>query len=160
MATNLEAPLFLTQALIPHLKRCLAEEGATKPRVLHVSSGAAETEFEGLGAYCISKAGLKMMYKVLAAELLRNNIAVVGSVRPGVVDTPMQNTARESDFPFMKYFRDLHANGELDSPNNVAKYFHWLLTEVDDEEFSKDEWDFYLPTFKEDIRWKEYRSSE
>ena len=32
--------------------------------------------------------------------------------------------------------------------------------EVDDEEFSKDEWDFYLPTFKEDIRWKEYRSSE
>ena len=37
IATNLDAPLFLTQALLPHLKRCSDEkEGGTKARVLHV----------------------------------------------------------------------------------------------------------------------------
>ena len=35
IATNLDAPLFLTQALLPHLKRCSDEkEGGTKARVL------------------------------------------------------------------------------------------------------------------------------
>ena len=48
IATNLDAPLFLTQALLPHLKRCSDEkEGGTKARVLHVSSGAAHSSLLG-----------------------------------------------------------------------------------------------------------------
>ena len=39
-ATNVDAPLFLTQALIPSLKRCVADNG-TKARVLHVGSVSA-----------------------------------------------------------------------------------------------------------------------
>ena len=36
IATNLDAPLFLTQALLPHLKRCSDEkEGGTKARVTY-----------------------------------------------------------------------------------------------------------------------------
>ena len=50
IATNLDAPLFLTQALLPHLKRCSDEkEGGTKARVLHVSSGAAHSSHLVIG---------------------------------------------------------------------------------------------------------------
>lgn len=156
VATNLEAPLFLTQALIPNLKQCAAE-GYT-PRVLHVSSGAAVNAYEGWGPYCITKSGLNMMYRCLSMELSHHGI-VVGSVRPGVVDTPMQDEVREykgpkEHFPAMNKFHDLHKSGKLESADTVAAYLHWLLSEISDIEFSADEKD--LRNSKDDIRWKTY----
>ena len=158
MAINLEAPLFLTKALLPNLKRCAAE--VTKPRVLHISSGAAHNAYEGWGSYCISKAGFNMMYRVLAAELSHDNI-LVGSVRPGVVDTPMQDTVRgfdgqSSHFPMHNKFIDLHSQGKLECPDTVATYLHWILKEVNDDEFCREEWDKRLSI--DDLRWKEYRA--
>ena len=156
IAINLEAPLFLTKALLPNLKQCATED--MKPRVLHVSSGAARNAYEGWGSYCITKAGFNMMYRVLAAELAHDNI-LVGSVRPGVVDTPMSDFVRGFDgparhFPMHKKFIDLHAQGKLERPHVVATYLHWLLNEIDDDEFSREEWDIRSST--DDARWKEY----
>jgi len=156
MSINLEAPLFLTKALLPNLKRCAAD--GTKPRVLHVSSGAAHNAYEGWGSYCISKAGLNMMYRVLAAELSHDNI-LVGSVRPGVVDTPMQARirgfdGRPSHFPLHSKFIDLHAQGKLESSDTVATYLYWMLKEINDDEFSREEWDKL--SNKDESRWKEY----
>ena len=157
MVTNLEAPMCLTKALLPKLRRCASE--ASIPRVLHVSSGAAHNAYEGWGSYCISKAGFNMMYRVLAGELSQENI-LVGSVRPGVVDTPMQDIVRgfngqSSHFPMHKKFIDLHAQGKLECPDTVATYIYWMLKEVNDDEFSKEEWDIRLSS-KDDTRWKEY----
>jgi len=157
MATNLEAPLFLTKALLPNLKRCATE--ATKPRVLHVSSGAAHNAYEGWGSYCITKAGFNMMYRVLAGELSHDNI-LVGSVRPGVVDTPMQDTVRGFNgdslhFPMHTKFIDLHSQGQLECPDTVATYIYWMLKEINDDEFSREERDIRLSS-KDDARWKEY----
>mmetsp|Transcript_27272 Transcript_27272/g.42849 ORF Transcript_27272/g.42849 Transcript_27272/m.42849 type:complete len:276 (+) Transcript_27272:76-903(+) len=159
MAINLEAPLFLTKALLPYLKRCASETETTKSRVLHVSSGAAHNAYEGWGSYCITKSGFNMMYRVLAAELSHENI-LVGSVRPGVVDTPMQDTVRgfngqSSHFPMHTKFIDLHSQGRLECPDTVATYLYWMLKEVNDDEFSREEWDIRLSS-KDDIRWKEY----
>jgi NAD(P)-dependent dehydrogenase (short-subunit alcohol dehydrogenase family) len=86
LQTNAVAPLFLTQALLPALR--------AGSRVLHISSGAAQRPFPSWGAYCASKAALHMLYGVLAAELGASGVAF-GSVRPGVVDTPMQDRIRE-----------------------------------------------------------------
>jgi NAD(P)-dependent dehydrogenase (short-subunit alcohol dehydrogenase family) len=61
MATNVDAPLFLTQALLPYMK-----SGA---RVLHIGSGAASRPIGGWGSYCVSKSALQMVYRVLAQEL-------------------------------------------------------------------------------------------
>ena len=128
IATNLDAPLFLTQALLPHLKRCSdGKEGGTKARVLHVSSGAAHSSYVGWTPYCVSKAGLNMMYRCLSAELYQQNV-LVGSARPGVVDTYMQveirdYNGREEDFPMKSKFNTLHETGKLEDPDNVAKYF-------------------------------------
>jgi benzil reductase ((S)-benzoin forming) len=160
MATNLEAPLFLTQALLPHLKRC-ASETNTKARILHVSSGAAHSSYEGWGSYCVTKAGFNMMYRCLATELAHDNI-LVGSVRPGVVDTPMQNHIREfkgpsNHFPARSKFLNLHESGKLENPENVAAYFHWLLSDVIDEEYVSEEWDIRNST--SDTRFDAFRSA-
>jgi NAD(P)-dependent dehydrogenase (short-subunit alcohol dehydrogenase family) len=160
VATNLEAPLFLTQALIPNLKQCAA--GGDLPRVLHVSSGAAVNAYEGWGPYCITKAGLNMMYRCLSAELSQHGI-LVGSVRPGVVDTPMQDVVRGFDgpaehFPAHEKFHDLHRNRKLESPDTVATYLHWLLSEINGDEFGAEEKD--IRNSKEDSRWIKFSEDQ
>ncbi|MGA0404041.1 MAG: SDR family NAD(P)-dependent oxidoreductase, partial [bacterium] len=85
MATNVEGPLFLTQALLPNL--------VENSRVVNISSGAAHQGIPGWGMYCTSKAALFMLGQLLKDELAQRNIWF-GSVRPGIVDTPMQAEIR------------------------------------------------------------------
>ncbi|WP_026623457.1 SDR family oxidoreductase [Ectothiorhodospira haloalkaliphila] len=134
-AVNVEGPLFLTQALLPYL----AEDG----RILHVSSGAAHRSLNGWGGYCASKAALYMLYQCLREELGSRSIHV-GSVRPGVVDTPMQQQIRETDeqrFPGVERFRRLKTEGQLQPPERVADFMSWILLETGDKQFSLEEWD-------------------
>eukprot|EP00585_Thalassiosira_rotula_P012029 CAMPEP_0196135434 /NCGR_PEP_ID=MMETSP0910-20130528/4072_1 /TAXON_ID=49265 /ORGANISM="Thalassiosira rotula, Strain GSO102" /LENGTH=287 /DNA_ID=CAMNT_0041395573 /DNA_START=41 /DNA_END=904 /DNA_ORIENTATION=- len=168
VATNLDAPLFLTQALLPHLKRCAENSNTTnsddnnsqmnKARVLHVSSGAAHSSYVGWGPYCVTKSGLHMMYRTLSSELSRHDV-LAGSVRPGVVATKMQEDIRAyngpgEDFPMSGKFHGLYESGKLGRVEDVACYFHWLLSEVGEEEFVKEEWD--IRGSQDDERWKKY----
>lgn len=130
LQTNLAAPLFLTQALLPRLAR-----GA---RVLHVSSGAAHHALNGWGPYCMSKAALHMLTQCWNAEL-KNRGVLVGSARPGVVDTPMQAGIREltpEAFPDVESFRRLKSDGALLPPETVARFLAWMLLDADAEQFS------------------------
>ncbi|MFB4204812.1 MULTISPECIES: SDR family NAD(P)-dependent oxidoreductase [Arhodomonas] len=133
-AVNVEAPLFLTQALLSRLPG---------GRVLHVSSGAAHRAIPGWGAYCTSKAALYMLYTVLREELRDRDIAV-GSLRPGVVDTDMQALIREqdeADFPAVARFRALKEAGELEPPERVAAFVEAVLTGTETAAFGAEEWD-------------------
>ncbi|EAR22131.1 SDR family oxidoreductase [Nitrococcus mobilis] len=133
-AVNVEGPLFLTQRLLPSL---------SGGRILHISSGAAHYPLAGWGAYCTAKAALYMLYQVLDMELRSHGIAV-GSVRPGVVDTPMQALIREQDserFPEVERFRELERTGGLESPDTVADFVWQLLTRTTADEFAAQEWD-------------------
>lgn len=135
MAINVHAPLFLTQLMVPHMR--------AGSRILHVSSGAAHNPYRGWGAYCTSKAALHMIYQVLREELHERGI-LIGSARPGVVDTPMQGEVRASSpevFPDLQRFVDLKDEGRLQAPDQVAKFLTWLLLDVEDERFSVQEWD-------------------
>lgn len=134
MAVNLEAPLFLTQALLPRL-----DEG----RIMHVSSGAAHRPIAGWSAYCAAKAALYMLYRCINAELNERRI-LCASLRPGVVDTPMQAHVREQSeerFPSVERFRTLKREGQLHPPQEVAKFMSWVLREVSDGAFPAREWD-------------------
>lgn len=131
----MEAPLFLTQTLLPLF--------APNARVLTISSGAAHRPLRGWGAYCATKAGAYMLYQLLAEELRDRDIAV-GSLRPGVVDTPMQDHIRElspADFPAVERFRALKAEGGLVDPSDVALFARRLLMLNDRARFSSGEWD-------------------
>ncbi len=132
-AINVEAPLFLTQALLPKL------DGG---RVLHVSSGAAHRPVPGWTAYCVAKAGLFMLYRCLDAEFGQRNV-LVGSMRPGVVDTDMQALIRgqgSENFPQVEHFRDLHRQGQLHAPEEVAAFAAWLLLDCNAEDYPRREW--------------------
>ncbi|CAM2069457.1 SDR family NAD(P)-dependent oxidoreductase [Sulfidibacter corallicola] len=135
MAVNLDGPMFLSQALLPRMTR--------GSRILHVSSGAGHNAYHGWGAYCTSKAALNMIWRCLDKEIRDQGIRV-GSVRPGVVDTPMQDVVRTADrdvFPTLQRFLDLKEHNQLQQPEFVAKFLSWLLLDVDDDAYAEKEWD-------------------
>ena len=132
-AVNVEAPLFLTQQLVPLM---------TRGRVLHISSGLAHRALSGMAAYCISKAALHMAYLVCQADYA-DSAVLFGSVRPGTVDTPMQNKLRAADaedLPVSGFFQDLKANDQLLSPAEVATGLRWLLLDSSDGYFTQQDW--------------------
>ena len=103
-----------------------------------------------------------MMYRCLSLELSRENI-LVGSLRPGVVDTDMQVPIREFEgpedtFPMKSKFIDLHKDGKLESTENVARYCHYLLSSVDGKEFIADEFDIRDDRTNE--KWLRYQSED
>ena len=134
------------------------DDAGVAGRVLHVSSGAAHgAPPSGWGCYGISKAAFFQSYKVLEREFRETlgGKVVVGSFKPGVVDTSMQRTIREapadampgvSNFQKMKEKVAEHGTdatkprppppGALDSPDNVAFFVEFLLLGTTDEEFS------------------------
>jgi benzil reductase ((S)-benzoin forming) len=183
MVLNCEAPLLLTTALYPYLSSIIISTSSTTNtsasssgsssgtttvagRVLHVSSGAAHgAPPVGWSVYGISKAAFFQSYKVLEREFREHkNVdgrcrVVVGSFKPGVVDTDMQRTIRgtvDTVMPTVDKFRALFFEqkkdhemnvmgefvprppppGALDSPLNVACFADWLLRGTSDEEFA------------------------
>jgi short-subunit dehydrogenase len=113
MVLNCEAPLLLTTALYPYLQSRPLDDGATTAgRVLHVSSGAAHgAPPVGWAVYGITKAAFYQSYKVLEREFRETSLGgrvIIGSFKPGVVDTNMQQTIRntsESAMPAVTTFR-------------------------------------------------------
>lgn len=134
-AVNLEAPLFLTKDLL--------SEMVNDCRILHISSGAAHDYIPGWGAYCVSKAALFMLFRVIKEELKERNI-FVGSLCPGIVDTPMQEMIRALDvsiFPQVDLFKSFKDKGKLLSPEKVADCISWMLFKMSSPDFCSKEWD-------------------
>ena len=114
--------------LLAPIARCnlfcavFADAGLTR-RIINVSSGAAQTALPGEGLYCVAKAGLEMLTRVLAAEQTADGFRAV-SVRPGIIDTEMQLVARSQSpdaLPCVDMFREFHSQGRLVPPDVVAE---------------------------------------
>jgi NAD(P)-dependent dehydrogenase (short-subunit alcohol dehydrogenase family) len=54
--------------------------------IINIASVAGKTPLPGMGVYCVSKAGVLMLTKVLAAELAPQNIRV-NAIAPGFIKT-------------------------------------------------------------------------
>lgn len=80
MSVNLEAPFFLTQALLPLLR------AAKEPLVVHITDIGGERAVSGFAHYSVSKAALRMLTRALAVELAPH--VRVNSVAPGAVAFP------------------------------------------------------------------------
>lgn len=111
LAVNLLGPFYLTHYALPYLRR-------SRGRVINVSSGAAVNAMHGWSAYCAAKAALNHLTRVLAVE---EPDIVALAVRPGVVDTAMQQAIREEGAEGMpaeshRRFRQYHEKGELLPP--------------------------------------------
>jgi len=166
MATNVEAPLFLTQLLASRLS---ATPGGG--RVLHISSGAAHRPIQGWLSYCTSKAALLQLMRCLDEELAPFGVRVA-SAMPGIVDTEMQEALRNMDFPSVDMFRSFKERmpasawscagspppGALDKPENVSDFFTWLLLDVEADAFGGKEWDINAAEDKR--RWLGFRQGD
>ncbi len=134
MATNVNAPLFLTQLLLDKL---------TAGRVLNISSGAAHFPVAGWAAYCVSKAALSMLTQCWQLE---SPLTAFASVMPGIIDTQMQARIREAHHmsPDKRdFFKQLKQDHRLLSPETVAAFLCWLLLDIDTSQYSAKEWDIY-----------------
>ncbi|WP_249199212.1 SDR family oxidoreductase [Photobacterium sp. GJ3] len=83
-AVNTIAPLSISRAFLPHLKR------SERPRIVTISSmmGSLSDEGTGMYAYRSSKAAVNKVMQVLSLELREDGITVC-PVHPGWVQTDM-----------------------------------------------------------------------
>ena len=96
-------------------------------RIVNVSTGAAVQPLPGLGAYSATKAALRLVGMILAAELemrpgAPRDVSVL-SYDPGVVETPMQQAVRASTaekLPIVQMFQQLAAHRMLRTPDVPA----------------------------------------
>jgi len=134
MQTNVEAPLFLTQALQPQLR-----DG----RILNIGSGAAYLPIAGWGPYCASKAALAMLCRCWQAEGLLS----MASVKPGIADTALLAegyvTKEGMTSDQITFYENLKTQDRLLHPDTVGLFLCWLLLDVDLTTFSSKEWDIY-----------------
>ena len=125
LAVNLLGPFYLARAAIPHLR-------STRGRIVNVSSGAAVKAIEGWSAYCVAKAAVTHLTRLLAAE--EPDITAV-ALRPGVVDTAMQTMIRAEGPRAMTpersaHFAQLKEEGQLLDPAIPAAKLTWLALDA------------------------------
>jgi short-subunit dehydrogenase len=86
LATNLEAPIHLTHALLPWLK------AQPQAAIVNIGSTFGSLPFPGFVAYSAAKAGLRAFSQALRRELADTRVAVV-HIAPRAIDTPMNGEA-------------------------------------------------------------------
>lgn len=75
-------------------RRWIAEDAAGA--IVNIASIAAALPIASSSDYCVSKAGVSMLTKVLALELVRHRVRV-NAVAPGYIETPMTASARQNE---------------------------------------------------------------
>ena len=86
LATSLEAPIHLTQAMLPWLK------AQPQAAIVNVGSAFGSLPFAGFAAYSAAKAGLRGFSQALRRELADTLVSVV-HIAPRAIDTPMNGSA-------------------------------------------------------------------
>ena len=117
MASNLKAPLFLSQKAIPELRK-------TQGSIINIVDIYAERPLAEHPIYCAAKAGLQMLTKSLARDL-SGNIRVNG-VAPGAILWPENDTGMDSAEEILKRI-PLNSLGE---PSDIAKTVRFLLLDA------------------------------
>lgn len=100
------------------------EAAGVRGVLVMITSGAAQTVYEGWTAYGAGKAAVDQWTRIAGAERDRRGGRVrVLAVAPGVVDTGMQSEIRHTDpedFPRRQRFVELHRDDRLRDPEAVA----------------------------------------
>jgi len=117
--TNMLSPILLTSRLLDATR-----EWKTSKTIINISSGSGKYPAEGMSVYCSTKAAIDMFTKCISLEQkTKENPINIYSVDPGMVDTAMQETARnaEHDFQLKYFFVEAKNEGNLKKPSDVAK---------------------------------------
>lgn len=88
--------------------------------IVNITSGAGNNPIAHWSLYGSSKAFMKMFFKVLAEENINNKNVLIYSIDPGTMDTEMQTSIRNNNFPKRDYFQTLKENETLIRPEDAA----------------------------------------
>ena len=125
-AVNITTPIFLSSHFLQATADC------SDRRLMLISSGAGRGPTQGWGVYCATKAAMDRYAEVVNLEKHPN--LRVTSMAPGVINTPMQETIRQTPsdlFPPRQRFEDMHAQGVLAAPGEIAQHLLAILTRDD-----------------------------
>jgi NAD(P)-dependent dehydrogenase (short-subunit alcohol dehydrogenase family) len=116
---NVAAPLFLTQAALPHMGPGSA--------IVVVSSTCADVAVGGITAYTATKGAIAAMARSMADELVPMGIRV-NVVAPGWVKTPMIEPQFEATPGFEDLLTSRSLVGRLGEPEDIANIIVFLLS--------------------------------
>lgn len=130
IGTNLDGVFLTCRRALPHMVR------NNWGRIVNVSAGAAKGNQANWGPYSASKAAVEVLTKVMAAEANGREIRII-SIRPGIVDTSMQQEIRDADESMfgrenLERFRGYLTRGLLRPPEDVAKLIVWSMSSDSD----------------------------
>jgi NAD(P)-dependent dehydrogenase (short-subunit alcohol dehydrogenase family) len=120
---NLTGTFHVCQSVARHM----VDQGRGGSIVVNASSGA-EQYSDLLGAYCISKAGVRMLGLAMASELGAHRIRV-NVVLPGVVETAMTGALLAEHVEAREALVASTPVGRLGSPDDVAALVAFLLSD-------------------------------
>jgi len=101
--------------------------GQKKGNMINIAGAAAITAVQGIGSYCIAKAGVAMLSKVLALELASYNIRV-NAIAPGWVKTKF--TEPWSDPKTVKQIEAEIPLGRWAMPDDIASVALFLASDA------------------------------
>lgn len=141
-AINLDAPMFLTQALIPRL-----QEGG---RIINLTTGTTQFILSGIAGYAITKAALNTFTKYLSEELKSKNIFVTAA-HPGIVDTDLAAEAvhhPDQELGIVQANKRLKAEHKYLDIEIASKFLCWLLLDADQALYTGDIIGVYNPKYQ------------
>jgi glucose 1-dehydrogenase len=103
------------------LARQMLAQG-TGGSIVNIASSAAKIPVAGASPYCVSKAGVWMLTKVMGLELAETGIRV-NAVGPGFTRTPMWDVAEDSpEHQWAMSITPMHRNGTPDEQANACLF--------------------------------------
>lgn len=118
MDINLKGTFFLTQAIAQWMLETKKTESGDSYSIVNVTSISASLASVHRAAYCMSKAALSMMSKVLAVRLAEHGVPVY-EVRPGIIETDM--TEKVKAIYQEKILSGLALEARMGQPEDVGK---------------------------------------
>ena len=118
--TNLKAPFFLSQMLLPHIV-----DGG---RIVNLSSGLARFTLPGYAAYAATKGGIEVLTRYMAKELGARRITV-NAIAPGAIETDFGGGAVRDNTAVNQLIASTTPLGRAGLPDDVGAAVAALLSD-------------------------------
>jgi len=124
MQTSLKSAFLVCRQAVPMMK----QGGGGK--IVNISSTAARKASRGMGIYCVAKAGLEMLTKVLAVELASDGISV-NAVAPCMVRTKFSEPLWGNDGIYNEIIKTIPM-GRIAETGDVVGAVLFLVSDLSD----------------------------
>jgi 2-deoxy-D-gluconate 3-dehydrogenase len=124
ITTNLKGTFLASAGAAPLMRK------AGRGKIINISSIAARKAAMGMGIYCVAKAGVEMLTRVLAVELAQDHINV-NAVAPCVVRTKFSQPFWSNESLLQEITRTIPV-GRIAEPNDVVGTVLFLASDLSD----------------------------